>query len=194
LETALLTVDRENFYLIEKVSLHGTVKITFEIEGNFATDPKDVRIREPDNHVADYLIRTAFSSSVLLNRDRKKILAQLTKPENQKIRFLESEAEIHANTWKQKRDNIFNITSFCPNYLYGFYHKQVEDQLKEKKTKGENVVEYHSKVYQGVMVASMMVKEMLKDLTAYQKPAKDKESVYIEVFGSMEEAKKGPSA
>jgi hypothetical protein len=136
LETALLSVDREKFYLIEKFNLNRTVKITFQAEGNFTTSPEDFRNSEPEKHVADFLIRTAFSSAVLLKSERKKILAKLTETEKTTMKFHESEAEAYANKWKEKADNIFNITSFQPNYLFALYHPKFEKKWRKTKHKG----------------------------------------------------------
>jgi hypothetical protein len=189
LETTLLNVDRGKFYLIEKFKLHGTVRVTFKKEGNFTILPKDFRKSDPEKYVADYLIRTAYSTGVVKASERKTLFTQLTKAEPP-LSFPKSEAIDHAEKWKKNSNNIFKITSFHPSFLYGFYHEQIEEELEEIKSKGENEVGCDPEVYQVVMVASKMLGEMSKESTGQHNPSRDKEEVYIDAYGSMEEARK----
>jgi hypothetical protein len=185
LEAALLSVNREKFYLIEKFDLNKKAAVTFGDHGKFTVSPEDLRTSEPEKQVADYLIRTAYSSTVLMQSERKKNhdakKGQLT--------FTKSEAEKCAEEWKKEsKDNIFHITSFQPTFLYGYYHAITEEDMDDKKM--NDTWAGQAEVFQVVMVASMILENLFKDEMISREKMKTNMESYKEAYGSEDQALK----
>ena len=186
LEAGLLSVNRSNFYLIDEFDLNQQAKVNFTEHGDFKCSPTDLRTKEPEKHVADYLIRTAYSSCVMMKSERKKQFDA----KKDTLDFPKLEAENFANERKKKsNDNIFHITSFQPSFLYGLYHNLTIEHIEGDKKINDDW-SGNAEVFQLVMVASKMLEHMFKDEMMSREKMKANLDSYINAYGSEDEAMK----
>lgn len=106
LEAGLLSVNRSNFYLIDEFDLNQQAKVNFTEHGDFKCSPTDLRTKEPEKHVADYLIRTAYSSCVMMKSERKKQFDA----KKDTLDFPKLEAKNFAKERKRNQKKTFSIS------------------------------------------------------------------------------------
>jgi hypothetical protein len=186
LEAAFLSVPRENFYLIEEFNLNKKPIVSFGANGNFTISPTQWRTMQPEKEIADYLIRTAYSTAVLMKSERRKMFDVLEK--QGKVPIVKDEVTKVTEEWKKEsNNNIFHITTFQPTYLYGLYHPVTVEKLNEEK---RDEWTGHAEVFQVVMVASKILEHLFHDDIIGRGKMKAKMDSYLDAFCSEDEALK----
>jgi hypothetical protein len=195
LETAFNSVRREQFYCINKFDLKQTVTITFKEKGYFTVNPESMLTSEPYKRVMPNLIRSGWCTRILRESLRKKAATQAIGNKGKNTLFSIGDMEDDVGAWMdENKRNIFRLSAFSTKYIYQFYCKETEKELKKMKTTKalrEELFKVDPEAFQVVMVTSELLKKMYAEESLRPRLMSElqrKEKEYKEVFGTIEDA------
>ena len=138
MEKAILSVARRKFTYIYEMDLSSSVKITFGTEGELTLEPEDWLGKEGTkqwrlmDEIRGYMVRTAFTNSILNGSPRKKAFEKVKKQTTRHV-VMEEEASEAQQRLKGSPNNIFHYTSLNPLIVWQMYCTQMENTLKGGK-------------------------------------------------------------
>jgi hypothetical protein len=216
LETALFSIDRDNFFCINRFDLSTVVTIEFQDNGNFTVLPADCLTQDPIDKVMPFMIRTSFCHSLRDRKDKSDVKQTTTATiRNRAMLWAKDHDEDFQNLvgmsleqslplvksitdpWKQATENnIFHYTTFNLVWAYECFHPSVQrkrDELRVSTGKNENdeITKSSPEMYHVVMVTSCILQRLFREdwlESQLREHAKKKKIEYEAAFGSLERA------
>lgn len=186
------------------MDLKRSVKITFGTEGNFTVEPEYLLAQEASEEersikeeIRAYMVRTAFSNSVLSSSPRKKAFEKVKR---QTMGTIVTEEEARQAQMRCKADssnNIFHHTSLNPLIVWQMYCTQTENALKGGKAGEEAAAKEesncHPEAYQLLMVTSNLLMSIFDEKcmkSLLRSKMKEKQKDYENAFGKLNDVMK----
>jgi hypothetical protein len=188
IENALLHIDRRLFTCIEEFNLDlRELKVTYKTEGEFDIDT--MFDNAPYDIVRDHFVRTGWCTKVWNEKPRREAMERAKANKQGRVLYTANALKKDLKKWERRDGNIFNLTSFNTEKVYGLYCQATENELDDKDRKVE--FKYHAERLQVVTVTSALMEiiydeEIIK--TKLMEYIKNMGSEYKTVFGSNEEA------